>query len=85
MASNSFVQYIAGYTVTNFDLIQSEVTLQKQVYRMKNFNSNICLSGPLYTGPHSAVGNVSDCRYVSNCRYSGCEFDPGPDPYFFGD
>ena len=27
--------------------------------------------------PRSAVGNVSGCRYVSNCRSRGCEFDPG--------
>ena len=30
------------------------------------------------TGPHSAVGNVSGYRCVSDCRSRGCEFDPGP-------
>ena len=30
----------------------------------------------LYTGPRSAVGNVSGYRCVSDCRSRGCEFDP---------
>ena len=34
-------------------------------------------------GPRSLVGNVSDCRCVFDCRSRGCEFDPGPVPYFF--
>ena len=38
-----------------------------------------------YTGPRSAVGNVSDYRCVSDCRSRGREFDPGPVPYFRGD
>ena len=33
----------------------------------------------------SAVGNVSDCRYLSDCRSRGPEFDPGPVPFFRGD
>ena len=37
------------------------------------------------TGPRSAVGNVSGYRCVSDCRSRGCEFDPGPVPYFLGD
>ena len=28
------------------------------------------------TEPHSPVGNVSDYRYMSDCRSRGCEFDP---------
>ena len=32
-----------------------------------------------------AVGNMPDCRYVSDCRSRGQEFDPGPIPYFRGD
>ena len=36
-------------------------------------------------GPHSAVGNVSGYRCVSDCRSRGREFDPGPAPYFCGD
>ena len=35
--------------------------------------------------PRSAVGNVSGYRCVSDCRSRGCEFDPGPVPYFRGD
>ena len=26
--------------------------------------------------PRSAIGDVSGCRYVSNCRSRGCEFNP---------
>ena len=37
------------------------------------------------TGPHSAVRNMSLCRYGSNCRSRGCELDSGPVPYFHGD
>ena len=37
------------------------------------------------TGPRSAVGNVSGYRCVSDCNSRGCEFDPGPVPYFRGD
>ena len=39
----------------------------------------------LPTGPRSAVGNVSGYRCVSDCISRGCEFDPGPVPYFRGD
>ena len=39
----------------------------------------------IYTGPRSAVGNVSGYRCVSDCRARGREFDPGPVPYFRGD
>ena len=35
--------------------------------------------------PHSAVGNVSGYRCVSDCISRGREFDPGPVPYFRGD
>ena len=34
------------------------------------------------SGPHSTVGNLSDCRYVSHCRSRGREFNPSPVPYF---
>ena len=40
---------------------------------------------PLFDRPRSAVGNVSGYRCVSDCRSRGCEFDPGPVPYFRGD
>ena len=29
-----------------------------------------------FTGPRSAVGNVSDYRCVSDCRSRGCKFIP---------
>ena len=38
-----------------------------------------------FTGPRSAVGNVSGYRCVSDCRSRCREFDPGPVPYFRGD
>ena len=38
-----------------------------------------------YTGPRSAVGNVSGYRCVSDCRSRDREFDSGPVPYFRGD
>ena len=36
-------------------------------------------------GPRSAVGNMSGHRCGSDCKSKGCEFDPGPVPYFRGD
>ena len=47
--------------------------------------SNTCQSWVLFTGPLSAIGNVSGYRCVFDCRSRGCEFDPGPVPYFRGD
>ena len=38
-----------------------------------------------FTGPRSAVGNVSGYRCVSDCNSRGREFDTGPVPYFRGD
>ena len=37
------------------------------------------------TGPRSAVGNMYDCRYVSDSRSRGRMFNPRPFPYFRGD
>ena len=37
------------------------------------------------TGQSSAVRNVSDNRYESDCRSRGSDFDPGLVPYFLGD
>ena len=48
--------------------------------------ASIFISFPqLIIGPRSAVGNVSGYRCVSDCRFRGHEFDPGPVPYFLGD
>ena len=38
-----------------------------------------------FTGPRSAVGNVSGNRCGADCRSRGREFDPSPVPYFRGD
>ena len=56
----------SGILVQIFDVIQSDVTLQKQAQT------------------RSTVGNVSDCRYVSDCISRGHEFDFGQVPYFRG-
>ena len=51
----------------------------------KNITSSLVLVQPRkIAGPHSAVGNVSGYRCVSDCRSRGREFDPGPVPYFRG-
>ena len=42
-------------------------------------------TGGINAAPHSAVGNVSGYRCVSDCRFRGREFDPGLVPYFRGD
>ena len=34
----------------------------------------------LLAGLSSAVGNMSDCGYISDCRSRGHEFDPGSIP-----
>ena len=40
-----------------------------------------------YESPGGVAQSVtwSDCRYVSDCRIRGREFDPGPVPYLDGD
>ena len=43
------------------------------------------LQRDIFTGPRSAVGNMSGYRCVTDCRSRGREFDPGPVPYFRGD
>ena len=35
--------------------------------------------------PRSTIGNVSGCRYPSDCRSRGRKFDLDPVPYFRGD
>ena len=58
-------------------------------YLHKNFEhywpAKKALTNSPVAGPHSAVGNVSGYRCVSDCRSRGREFDPGPAPYFRGD
>ena len=38
----------------------------------------VCSAPVKMTGSRSAVGNVSGCRCVSDCRSRDREFDPGP-------
>ena len=71
----------SGDTVQFAEYISKNI----QLYKMRNGRYRktrlhfTCVSG------RSAVGNVSDRRYVFDCRSRGCEFDPGPVPYFCGD
>ena len=54
-----------------------------QVYTQTSLYSLLLsLETPNDTVPHSAVGNVSGYRCMSDCRSRGREFDPGPVPYF---
>ena len=46
---------------------------------------HIHLYDQINTAPCSAVRNMSGCRYVSDCRSRGREFDPHLVPYFNGD
>ena len=53
---------------------------------LKILNSGIILKTFTHADkPHSAVGDVSDCRYLSDYRSRGREFDPSQVPYFYGD
>ena len=45
----------------------------------------VSFSNEAQAGPHSAVGNVSGNRCVSDCRSRGRQFDPSPVQYFRGD
>ena len=52
---------------------------------MTTFGENTVYLYQLYIGPRNTVCNVSGYRYVSDCRFRGSEFDPGPVPYSRGD
>ena len=52
---------------------------------MSLYKNSLCCKGIMHlfpTGPHSAVGNVTGYRCLSDCRSRGGEFDPSPVPYF---
>ena len=51
------------------------VTSHKYIYIFMRCNLQ-------FTGPRSAVGNMSGYRCVPDCNSRGREFDPGPVPYF---
>ena len=44
----------------------------------------MCFSMCITPWPHSSVYKVFVCRYVSDCRSRGHEFDLSPVPYFHG-
>ena len=56
------------------------IIFQKYSKLHLNFSS-ILFKNSKENGPHSAVGNVSGYRCVSDCRSRGREFDPGTVPY----
>ena len=63
----------------------------REYHQMRKLMTSFILNGRknvwscLILGLGSAVGNVSGCRYMSDCTFRGPEFDPGPVPYFRGD
>ena len=57
----------------------------QHMFWLRNKKNNFLLHTLVWTGPRSAVGNVSGYRCVSDCNSMGREFDPGPVPYFRGD
>ena len=71
------LSFLPEDAVCFFRLLQIHMCTSKTRFFMEASNMN--------TRPHSAVGNVSDCRYVSYCRSRGREFQPRPVPYFHGD
>ena len=52
-------------------------------YSAKVVHPNVAIDKEL--GNYLLLGNVSDCRYMSDCRSRGREFDHGPVPYFLRD
>ena len=59
--------------------------MDKDIYKWKKSNTSRVITQPIITDPHSAVGNVSGYRCVSDCNFRGREFARGPVPYFHGD
>ena len=60
-----------------FSRIEAHINEHLQLYGLLTQNE--------LAGPGGAVGYMSDCRYVSDCRSRGRKFDPSPVPYFRGD
>ena len=65
-----------------------EVTIEGKSYPGKaspDYKVSSSFHRTRYTGPHSAVGNLSDYKCASDCRSRGREFDPSLVPYSRGD
>ena len=81
MANGSLMKVESIAECSTFDLHQAIIGLEKHFWS----SFRVATSDRFYTGPRSAVGNVSGYRCVSDCRSRGREFDPGPVPNFRGD
>ena len=62
------------------DTINDDMVRQLTVHAHRF--TKTCMQTVAYTGPHSTVSNVSDYRYLSDCRSRGRAFNPYPVPYF---
>ena len=60
-------------------------SVRLSLIRVQSISPIIFEIGIKFPGPRRAVGNVSGYRCQADCRSRGCEFDPGPVPYFRGD
>ena len=70
-------QVLKNQGFENFELSTIYMSQEKLISLHANYKQS---DQP--TRPHSAVGNVSGCRYMSDCRSRGREFDLGPVSYF---
>ena len=80
------ISITSSVTHTNSFTTSNWVYQTHKIYQLvMSFNHTDSFTTSLLAGPRSAVGKVSGYRCVSDCRSRGCEFDPGPVPYFRGD
>ena len=66
--------------------VDTQTTLEEGKFcqSMLSFSKQVKKSILKGTGLHSADSNVSDCRYLSDCRSRGREFGSDPIPYCHG-
>ena len=85
MNSDSTSTLTADGKLSNLSIMYVVVVLEDRTVPVQTSRDMKFQQCGIYTGPRSAVGNVSGYRCVSDCRSRGREFDPGPVPYFRGD
>ena len=87
--SDEIMPYLASgmQHSSGFNVCQSTCLLQSMVsyWDKQSYCKAQYITTSTFTGPRSAVGNVSGYRCEADCRSRGREFDPGPVPYFRGD